>query len=253
VVDQYDLSSLTSILSGAAPLDESLANAAQQRLRKGAEDGVVVAQGYGMTELSPVSHTTPDEGCEPPGVTSEVPKGSVGYAIPNTECRLIDPETGRDAGPGQSGELWIRGPQVMKGYLNNPEATASTIDDEGWLHTGDVAVVDDEGRYTVVDRVKELIKYKGYQVAPAELEAVLLGHPEIADAAVIGVSDKESGEELPKAFVVRAPGSEISEDAVMAYMAERVAPHKKIRFVEFIEQVPKSASGKILRKDLKNR
>jgi acyl-CoA synthetase (AMP-forming)/AMP-acid ligase II len=253
VVDKYDLSSLTSILSGAAPLDESLAQAVEQRLRKGADTGVTVAQGYGMTELSPVSHTTPDEGCEPPGHRSDVPKGSVGYAIPNTECRLIDPATGEDAAEGASGELWIRGPQVMKGYLNNPEATADTIDADGWLHTGDVAVVDDEGRYTVVDRVKELIKYKGYQVAPAELEAVLLGHPEIADAAVIGVKDEESGEELPKAFVVRAPGSEVTEEAVMAYMAEKVAPHKKIRFVEFIEQVPKSASGKILRKDLKAR
>jgi len=113
--------------------------------------------------------------------------------------------------------------------------------------------VDAHGVYTVVDRVKELIKYKGYQVAPAELEAVLLGHPEIADAAVIGMPDKESGEELPKAFVVRAPGSELSEEAVMAYMAEKVAPHKKIRFVEFIDTVPKSAAGKILRKDLKAR
>jgi acyl-CoA synthetase (AMP-forming)/AMP-acid ligase II len=139
----------------------------------------------------------------------------------------------------------------MKGYLNNPEATAGTLDADGWLHTGDVAVVDDEGRYTVVDRVKELIKYKGYQVAPAELEAVLLGHPEIADAAVIGVPDEDSGEELPKAFVVRTPGSALTEDAVTAYMAGRVAPHKKIRIVEFIEQVPKSAAGKILRKDLR--
>jgi acyl-CoA synthetase (AMP-forming)/AMP-acid ligase II len=142
---------------------------------------------------------------------------------------------------------------VMKGYLNNPQATADTLDDEGWLHTGDVAIVDDEGRYTVVDRVKELIKYKGYQVAPAELEAVLLGHPEIADAAVIGVLDRESGDELPKAFVVRTPGSSISEDDVTAFVAERVAPHKKVRLVEFIEQVPKSMAGKILRKDLKAR
>jgi acyl-CoA synthetase (AMP-forming)/AMP-acid ligase II len=251
VVDQYDLSSLTSILSGAAPLDEQLALAAQERLRKGADTGVTVAQGYGMTELSPVSHTTPDEGCEPPGATTEVPKGSVGYALPNTECRLVDPDTGEDAAPGQRGELWVRGPQVMKGYLNNREATAATLDADGWLHTGDVAVVDDEGRYTVVDRVKELIKYKGYQVAPAELEAVLLGHPEIADAAVIGVPDKDRSEELPKAFVVRTPGSALTEDAVLAYMAGRVAPHKKIRFVEFIEQVPKSAAGKILRKDLR--
>jgi acyl-CoA synthetase (AMP-forming)/AMP-acid ligase II len=253
LVDQYDLSSLTSILSGAAPLDEQLALAAERRLRKGADTGVTVAQGYGMTELSPVSHTTPDPGAEPPGITTPAPKGSVGYAIPNTECRLIDPGTGEDAAPGERGELWVRGPQVMKGYLNNPQATADTLDAEGWLHTGDVAVVDDEGRYTVVDRVKELIKYKGYQVAPAELEAVLLGHPEIADAAVIGVPDTESGEELPKAFVVRGPGSSLTEDAVMEYMAGKVAPHKKIRFVEFIDQVPKSAAGKILRKDLKAR
>jgi acyl-CoA synthetase (AMP-forming)/AMP-acid ligase II len=186
-------------------------------------------------------------------VTTDVPKGSVGYAIPNTECRLVDPGTGEDAAHGERGELWIRGPQVMKGYLNNPEATAGTVDGEGWLHTGDVAIIDDNGCYTVVDRVKELIKYKGYQVAPAELEAVLLNHPEIVDAAVIGVPEKETGEELPKAFVVRAPGSELSEESVMDFMAAKVAPHKKIRLVEFIDAVPKSAAGKILRKDLKAR
>jgi acyl-CoA synthetase (AMP-forming)/AMP-acid ligase II len=251
LVDSFDLSSLRTITSGAAPLDEALATACEQRLRKGADTGVTVAQGYGMTELSPVSHTTPEAGHEPPGATSPVPKGSVGYALPNTECRLVDPATGQDVGPGERGELWVRGPQVMKGYLNNPQATADTVDPEGWLHTGDVAVVDEEGRYTVVDRVKELIKYKGYQVAPAELEAVLLGHPEIADAAVIGVPERETGEELPKAFVVRAPGSGLTQDAVIEYMAGKVAPHKKIRLVEFIEQVPKSAAGKILRKELK--
>jgi acyl-CoA synthetase (AMP-forming)/AMP-acid ligase II len=253
LVDRFDLSALRTITSGAAPLDDDLARACEQRLRRGAADGVTVAQGYGMTELSPVSHTTPDAGMDPPGVTGEVPKGSVGYALPNTECRLVDPATGEDVGAGERGELWIRGPQVMKGYLNNPQATAETIDAEGWLHTGDVAVVDEQGRYTVVDRVKELIKYKGYQVAPAELEAVLINHPEIADAAVIGVPDKESGEELPKAFVVRAQGSELTEEAVMAYMGEKVAPHKKIRFVEFIDEVPKSSAGKILRKELKAR
>ena len=178
---------------------------------------------------------------------------SSGFAIPNVECKLVDPATGEEVGPGGRGELWIKGPNVMKGYLNNAEATANTIDAEGWLHTGDVAVVDDEGRYTVVDRVKELIKYKGYQVAPTELEAVLLGHPEVADAAVIGVVDRESGEELPKAFVVRTPGSSVDEHTVIDFVAGKVAPHKKIRMVEFIEQVPKSAAGKILRKDLKAR
>ena len=253
LVDQFDLSSLRAITSGAAPLDEALARAAEQRLRKGADTGVTIGQGYGMTELSPVSHTTPDAGMEPPGVTGEVPKGSVGYALPNTECRLVDPASGEDVGPGERGELWVRGPQVMKGYLNNPQATADTVDPEGWLHTGDVTVVDEQGRYTVVDRVKELIKYKGYQVAPAELEAVLVGHPEIADAAVIGVKDQESGDELPKAFVVPTPGSQLTADAVMEYMAEKVAPHKKVRLVEFIEQVPKSAAGKILRKELRAR
>jgi acyl-CoA synthetase (AMP-forming)/AMP-acid ligase II len=252
LVDQFDLSSLRSICSGAAPLDADLAQAAQDRLRKGAADGVTVVQGYGMTELSPVSHTTPDPTRLPEGLT-EVPKGSVGFAIPNTECRLVDPGTGEDAAPGERGELWVRGPQVMKGYLNNPTATADTLDAEGWLHTGDVAVVDEHGCYTVVDRVKELIKYKGYQVAPAELEAVLIGNPAIADAAVIGVKDEESGEELPKAFVVRAPGAAITEQEVMDFVAGKVAPHKKIRAVEFIEQVPKSAAGKILRKDLKAR
>ncbi len=255
LVEQFDLSSLRSVTSGAAPLDESLALAVEARLRGLAgtgEDGVTVAQGYGMTELSPVSHTTPERGRGPQG-DPDVPKGSVGYAIPGTECRLVDPATGEDAAAGERGELWVRGPQVMAGYLNNEQATRDTLDGEGWLHTGDVAVVDELGRYTVVDRVKELIKYKGYQVAPAELEAVLIGHPGIADAAVIGVKDADSGEELPKAFLVRSPGSGISEDEVMAYMAEKVAPHKKIRIVEFIDQVPKSAAGKILRKELRTR
>ena len=155
--------------------------------------------------------------------------------------------------PGERGELWIRGPQVMKGYLNNERRRPRPSTPTAGCTPATSPSSTTTAVYTVVDRVKELIKYKGYQVAPAELEAVLLGHPEIADAAVIGVPEKESGEELPKAFVVRAPGSELTEEAVMAYMAEKVAPHKKIRFVEFIDAVPKSAAGKILRKDLKAR
>ena len=195
---------------------------------------------------SPVSHTTPDNGHEPPGTEGhDVPKGSVGYAIPNTECRLIDPSTGEDAAEGERGELWIRGPQVMKGYLNNEEATRSTIDDDGWLHTGDVAIVDDHGWYTVVDRVKELIKYKGYQVAPAELEALLVGHPQIADAAVIGVPDEDAGE-VPKGFIVAS--GDVTPDEVTAWVAERVSPYKRLRAVEIVDEIPKSASGKILRR-----
>lgn len=250
MVDRYDLSSLRSITSGAAPLDAELAQAVQDRLRTkaGSADGpgVNVVQGYGMTELSPVSHTTPEDGLEPTGA-GPTPKGTVGFALPNTECRLVDPATGQDA---EVGELWVRGPQVMLGYLDNPEATAETIDAEGWLHTGDIASVDDQGRFTIVDRLKELIKYKGYQVAPAELEAVLVGHPDIGDAAVVGVPDAEAGE-LPKAFVVRRPGAELDEATVLAYVAQRVAPHKKVRQVEFIETIPKSPAGKILRRQLR--
>ena len=152
----------------------------------------------------------------------------------------------------ETGELWFKGPNVMAGYLNNDEATKATIDDDGWLHTGDLAQVDAHGCVYIVDRLKELIKYKGYQVPPAELEAVLLSHPDIADAAVVGALDDE-GEEVPKAFVVKQSDSELTEDDVMAFVAEHVAPYKKVRKVEFIDAVPKSASGKILRKDLRSR
>ncbi|MCB0051081.1 MAG: AMP-binding protein, partial [Caldilinea sp.] len=149
----------------------------------------------------------------------------------------------------EDGELWVRGPQVMKGYLNNPQATANTVDTDGWLHTGDIGFADEDGYFWIVDRLKELIKYKGYQVAPAELEALLLTHPAVADAAVIGVPDEEAGE-VPKAFVVLK--GEATPEAIMAFVAEQVAPYKKIRAVEVIAQIPKSASGKILRRMLKD-
>ncbi|QFZ23611.1 4-coumarate--CoA ligase family protein [Saccharothrix syringae] len=239
IVDQYDLSALDGIFSGAAPLDEELADIVAKRLN------CRVSQGYGMTEMSPVSHAIPDE-------RDDIPVGTVGLILPSMENRIVDPATGEDVGAGERGELWCRGPNVMKGYLNNPEATAATLDADGWLHTGDVAVIDERGLVTIVDRVKELIKYKGYQVPPAELEAVLLTHPEIADAAVVGVRDAE-GEEVPKAFVVRQPRSALDEAGVMEFVASQVAPHKKVRVVEFIEAIPKSAAGKILRKDLRAR
>ena len=237
IVDKYDLSSLRALFSGAAPLSEELASACEGRL------GVAVRQGYGLTETSPVSHFHPIE--------SEVVKyGSVGPAAPNTECRLVNPETGHDIANGEHGELWIRGPQVMKGYFNKPEATAACMTDDGWFKTGDIAMVDNDGWFYIVDRVKELIKYKGLQVAPAELEAVLLSHPAIADAAVIPVPDDEAGE-VPKAFVVMR--SEITADTVMTFVAERVSPYKKVRVVEFIDAIPKSPSGKILRRLLVER
>jgi acyl-CoA synthetase (AMP-forming)/AMP-acid ligase II len=236
-VDAYDLSSLRIILCGAAPLGPDLEQACAERL------GCPVMQGYGLTEASPVTHATLDD-------PSRVRRGTIGQLLPNTECRVVDVESGEDLPPGQDGELWVRGPQVMRGYLNDPEATASTITAEGWLRTGDIGHVDADGYYTIVDRLKELIKYKGYQVPPAELEAVLTSHPAVGDAAVIGVPDEEAGE-LPKAFVVlSAPAS---EEDIMAYVAERVSPYKRIRFVEVVEEIPRSLSGKILRRLLKER
>jgi acyl-CoA synthetase (AMP-forming)/AMP-acid ligase II len=240
IVDQYDLSCIDVIFSGAAPLDAELGHAVAKRL------GCTMLQGYGMTELSPVSHCMPDD-------RPDLDLNSSGFALPNIECKLVDPETGEEVGPGGRGELWVKGPNVMVGYLNNAEATAITLDADGYLHTGDVATVTEDGVFSIVDRVKELIKYKGYQVPPAELEALLLTHDKIADAAVIGVTDAE-GEEVPKAFVVRQEsGADLTGDDVMTFVAERIAPHKKVRVVEFIDQIPKSASGKILRKDLRAR
>jgi acyl-CoA synthetase (AMP-forming)/AMP-acid ligase II len=237
LVGTFDLSSLRFMMSGAAPLGADVAAEAQARIK------VPIIQGYGMTELSPVSHLS---------VAGATPAGSVGQLVPDAEARLVDPESGRDAPAGASGELWMRGPMVMQGYLNNPAATAATIDTDGWLHTGDVARVDAAGNFYIVDRLKELIKYKGFQVAPAELEALLLTHPEVADAAVIGLPDAEAGE-LPKAFIVRKAGSTVPADALRAFVAGRVATYKQIHAVEFLDAIPKSPSGKILRRLLRDR
>jgi 4-coumarate--CoA ligase len=235
VVDQYDLSSLKQVFSGAAPLGAELALAAADRI------GCEVVQGYGMTEMSPVSHVTRMGGFKP---------GTCGVTVANTECRIVDAENGDDQGVGGVGELWVRGPQVMKGYLNNPEATAETIDSEGWLHTGDVGFIDEDGHLTIVDRVKELIKFKGFQIAPAELEALLLTHPAIADAAVIGVPDDEAGER-PRAFIVVKPDAEVSIQEITDFTAEHVATYKVVHDVLFTDEIPKSASGKILRRVLR--
>ena len=238
VVDDYDLSSIKQIFSGAAPLGADLAAAAAARV------GCEVVQGYGMTELSPVSHCTPEGQFRP---------GTSGVTVSNTEIRIIDPSSGEDLGVGGRGELLVRGPQVMKGYLNNPEATAETLDADGWLHTGDVAVLDDEDHVSIVDRIKELIKYKAFQVPPAELEAVLVTHPAVADAAVIGVPDEEAGE-LPKAFITLAPGAEApSLEDIQGHVAEHLATYKQVRVLEVLEAIPKSASGKILRRELRDR
>ena len=238
MVDDFDISTLRNILSGAAPLPEPVATACVERL------GVMLRQGYGLTETSPVTHAN--------GKDREIKYTSVGLAVPNTEYRIVDLSTGSDAETGQPGEVWIRGPQVMKGYLDNPEATADMIDDADWLHTGDIGHVDTDGYLFVVDRVKELIKYKGMQVAPAELEGIIQGHPGVADVAVIPVPDLEAGE-IPKACVVLKPDATTTGGDIMAHVADQVAPHKKVRAVEFIDAIPKVPSGKILRRELRDR
>src|SRR6185503_14540755 len=234
VVDNYKLPKLHTIFSGAAPLGEDLTRACMDRL------GCSVRQGYGMTETSPVTHSSP----APPW---PVKFGSVGVPAPNTECKIVDLETGEQLGSGERGEVCVRGPQIMRGYLNNPEATARTIDVENWLHTGDIGYFDEDGHFFIVDRAKELIKYKGFQVPPAELEAVLLTHPCVADAAVIPYPDEEAGE-VPKGIIVLREPAE--PEAIMDFVAERVAPHKRIRHLEFVDKIPKSPSGKILRRVL---
>ncbi|MEU6318397.1 4-coumarate--CoA ligase family protein [Streptomyces sp. NPDC047009] len=239
-VAQYDLSSLKYIISAAAPLDATLAVACAERL------GLPpIGQGYGMTELSPCTHVVPLD-------APDAPPGTVGKLVAGTEMRILsldDPD--KDLGVGETGEIAIRGPQVMKGYLGRPEATDAMIDRDGWLHTGDVGHVDADGWLFVVDRVKELIKYKGFQVAPAELEALLLTHPGVVDAAVIGVYNDENNE-VPHAFVVRRPGADdLSAGEIMMYVAERVAPYKRVRRVTFIDGVPRAVSGKILRRQLR--
>jgi acyl-CoA synthetase (AMP-forming)/AMP-acid ligase II len=237
LVDEYDVSSLRLIWSGAAPLSANVEAAAAARI-----DGMV-AQGYGLTETSPVTHTT---------LPGQVRAGSIGFVLPNTEVRVIDTATGADLGVGEEGEIWIRGPQVMKGYLNNEAATRDCITPDGWFQTGDIGKVDADGYWYITDRLKELIKYKGFQVPPAELEGLLLKHPAVADAAVIPVADEEAGE-LPKAFVVRKAGHEADAEELMEFVAGHVASYKKIRKLEFIDEIPTSASGKILRRVLRDR
>jgi acyl-CoA synthetase (AMP-forming)/AMP-acid ligase II len=234
-VERYDLSSLRMINSGAAPLGDDLEAACRARVP------ARLQQGYGLTEASPVTHITP--------LSEEHRPGTIGQLVPNTEARIVKVGTREDAASGDPGELWVRGPQVMTGYLEDPAATARTLDPDGWLRTGDIATFR-AGGWRIVDRLKELIKYKGYQVAPAMLEALLLTHPAVGDACVIPVADEDAGE-IPKAFVVAR--GEVTGDELMAFVAERVAPHERIRAVELIDEIPKSASGKLLRRVLVER
>jgi len=242
VVDDHDLSSLEMLGSGGAPLGAEVQVACAERL------GCRTGQGWGMTELAGAGALSP-----PPEAGEDVP-GTVGWCVAGSELRVVDPATGEDVDGGEPGELWYRGPNVMKGYLHNPGATAATLTEDGWCRTGDIARVDEQGFVRIVDRLKELIKYKAYQVAPAEIEAVLLSHPLVADAVVVASPDEEAGE-VPKAFLVLKDGVEpegtVTE--VLAHVAERVAPYKRIRRYELIDAVPRTPSGKIIRRGLLER
>jgi len=235
IVDDYDLSSVEQVFSGAAPMGAELSDAVGLRI------DCICLQGFGMTELSPVSHVSPARAAR---------AGASGLALPNTDCRIVEIDSGDDLPAGERGELWIKGPQVMQGYLNSPEATAQAITPDGWLRTGDIAIIDADGYMSVVDRLKELIKYKGFQVAPAELEATLVSHPNIADAAVIGLPDEEAGE-LPIAFVIAADPAPSAEE-IKAHLAKTLSSYKQVHQVNFVEAIPKSASGKILRRVLRD-
>nr|AHL83551.1 4CL [Morus alba var. multicaulis] len=238
---RYDLSSIRMVMSGGAPMGKDLEEAVKDKLPH-----AKLGQGYGMTEAGPVLSMCLAFAKEPFPIKS----GACGTVVRNAELKIVDPETGSSLPRNQPGEICIRGDQIMKGYLNNPEATKNTIDKEGWLHTGDIGLVDDDEELFIVDRLKELIKYKGFQVAPAELEALLLTHPHISDAAVVPMKDEAAGE-VPVAFVVRANGSQITEDEIKQFVSKQVVFYKRINRVIFIEAIPKSPSGKILRKDLR--
>ncbi|KAM3336785.1 4-coumarate-CoA ligase 2 [Capsicum galapagoense] len=241
LVDEYDLSSIRMIMSGAAPMGKELEDTVRAKL-----PNAILGQGYGMTEAGPVLSMCLAFAKQ----QFEVKSGSCGTVVRNAEMKIVDTNTGAFLPRNHAGEICIRGDQIMKGYLNNPKATEETIDKEGWLHTGDIGYIDDDDQVFIVDRLKELIKYKGYQVAPAELEAMLISNPNISDAAVVPMKDEVAGE-VPVAFVVRANGSKISEDEIKQYVSQQVIFYKRINRIFFTEEIPKAPSGKILRKDLR--
>ena len=242
MVDQYDLSSLQHITIGAAPCDQLTVDAFLAKF----PNISVVQQAYGSTETSPGSH------CQQLIREHQV-AGSIGPVVPGTEACIRDLETDQNLGPHQEGELLVRGPQVMKGYLNNPEANAKTLTSDGWYRSGDISYFDENHNFFIVDRLKELIKFKGFQVAPAELEALLLTHDSVADCAVIGIPDERAGE-VPMAFVVKKLGHELSIEQLHKLVDENVADYKRLRGgIVFLDEIPKSLSGKILRRVLKDR
>lgn len=240
VVRRYDTSSLKEIGSGAAPLGKDVMDECSKVLPQ-----TKILQGYGMTETGGIISIEDT-------LVGSRHSGSSGALCPGMESQVIHIETLKPLPPNQLGEIWVRGPNLMQEYFHNKEATEQTIDKQGWLHTGDLGYFDEEGRIYVVDRLKELIKYKGFQVAPAELEGLLVSHPEIIDAAVIPYADEEAGE-IPMAYVVRKAGSSLTGEEVQNYISKQVASFKRIRKVAFIDIIPKSAAGKILRRELRQK
>lgn len=237
LVAKYDLTSLRILICGAAPLTKELEESVLRRL-----NNVIIRQGYGMTE-GVFAYTLQTDNHHNPG--------SVGTLFSGLSGRIIDVETGRNVGPYEHGELLFKGRCIMKGYVDDPKATEQTIDMDGWLHTGDIGYYDDSGEYYIVDRLKELIKYKGFQVPPAELEGLLLQNALIRDCGVIGVADEDAGE-LPLAFVVKQDNATLTEQDVIDFIAKRTSPAKRLRGgVIFVDKIPKNSSGKILRRELR--
>ncbi|KAA0058681.1 4-coumarate--CoA ligase 1-like [Cucumis melo var. makuwa] len=239
--EKYDVSSVRVLMSGGAPLGKELEDAVREKFPT-----AVLGQGYGMTEAGPVLSMSLAFAKEP----FQVKAGACGTVVRNAEMKIVDTETGASLPANSYGEICIRGDQIMKGYLNDLESTKRTIDKEGWLHTGDIGFVDDDDELFIVDRFKELIKFKAFQVAPAELEALLITHPKLSDAAVIGMPDVEAGE-VPVAFVVKAKGGATSEDEVKQFITKQVVFYKRLKHVFFVNAIPKGPSGKILRKELR--
>ncbi|KAH7365465.1 hypothetical protein KP509_18G029500 [Ceratopteris richardii] len=235
LTETYDLSSLRIVSVGAAPVSKDLITAFKSRF-----PCVIVLQGYGLTESTAV-------GANSLTVEESEEFRSTGLIASNMEAKIVDVDSKKPLPPNHSGEIWLRGPVIMKGYLDKPEETERAVDKEGWLHTGDLGYIDSDGFLFIIDRLKELIKYNGYQVAPAELEALLLSHPHIQDAAVVPYPDEEAGQ-IPEAYVVITRDSLLSAREVMDFISEQVSPHKKIRRVTFVSEIPKSPSGKILRR-----
>lgn len=229
----YGVSSVRVCNSGSAPMPVELMERFESRT------GAMILEGYGLSETSPVTHSNPYWGTKKPG--------TVGVALPSTECRVVDPESGRDMGPGELGELWIRGPQVMKGYWKRSTETSETLTTDGWLRTGDIASYDDQGYVSIQDRLKDLIIASGYNVYPREIEEVLYQHPDVVEAVVVGYPDEYRGETV-RAVVVPRPGSGLTVEGLDQYLRQHLAAYKRPTIIEFRDTLPKSAVGKILRR-----